>query len=492
MPDLSVLLPYQIKWIQDTSPVKIWEKSRRIGASWCEAFDAVTIASVKQKAQNYWYISANKEMALEFIQDAAYWSRWFQAAASEVEEFVFEDETPEGKRSIQAYRIKFASGKRITALSSSPRNLRGKQGVVCIDEAAFHEDLQGLLKAAIALLMWGGRVRILSTHNGEDNEFNSVIKDVLAGKRSFSLHRTTLDDALEEGVYKRICLVTKEEWTEAGELAWREELINFYGEHADEELFCVPENSSGAYFSRVMLENCMSQEIPVINLTLKDDFLNLTELQRRKQINDWLEAEIIPPLKKLHPLRKTSFGFDFGRSGDLSYFVPLQEMPNLVRKPPFALEMSNVPYEEQRQILLAIIKHLPRFQKGIMDATGNGGFLAEACARKFGKERIEELKLTVEWYRENMPKYKASLEDRKIILPADANIIDDHRDIQMIRGIAKPVERRKVANGRKNKQQRHGDSAVSLCMAWAASCAERKIAFPAMGSSSFSEHDCRS
>jgi phage FluMu gp28-like protein len=490
MSDLSVLLPYQIKWIQDPSQVKIWEKSRRIGASWCEAFDAVTIVAAK-KGQNYWYISANKEMALEFIQDAAYWSRWFQAAASEVEEFLFEDETVDGKRSIQAYRIKFASGKRITALSSSPRNLRGKQGIVCIDEAAFHEDLQGLLKAAIALLMWGGKVRILSTHNGEENEFNSVIKDVLAGKRNFSLHRTTLDDALEQGVYRRICLVTKEEYSKAKELAWREELIDFYGEHADEELFCIPRNSSGAYFSRVMLENCMSEEIPVINLTLKDDFLNLSELQRRREIDDWLKAEIMPHLKKLHPFRKTSFGFDFGRSGDLSYFVPLQELPNLVRKPPFALEMSNVPYEEQKQILLAIIHGLPRFQKGIMDATGNGGFLAEACARKFGKQRIEELKLTVEWYREHMPKYKASLEDRKIILPADSNIIDDHCDIQMVRGIAKPVERRKVAQGRKNKQQRHGDSAVSLCMAWAASCAERKVASPALSSGSFSEHDCR-
>jgi phage FluMu gp28-like protein len=488
MTNLSVLLPYQIKWIQDTSPVKIWEKSRRIGASWCEAFDAVTIAAAK-KGQNYWYISANKEMALEFIEDTAYWARWFQSAASAVEEFLFEDETPDGKRSIQAYRIKFASGKRITALASSPRNLRGKQGVVCLDEAAFHEDLQGLLKAAIALLMWGGKVRILSTHDGEDNPFNSIIKDILAGKRDFSLHRTTFDDALEQALYKRICLVTKKEYSLADELAWREELINFYGEHADEELFCIPQNSSGSYFSRVMLENCMSEEIPVVNLTLKDDFLNLTELQRRRQIDDWLKEEIFPHLKKLHPLRKTSFGFDFGRSGDLSYFVPLQEMPNLVRKPPFALEMSNVPYEEQKQILFAIISGLPRFQKGIMDATGNGGFLAEACGRKFGKQRIEELKLTVEWYRENMPKYKASLEDRKIILPADANIIDDHRDIQMIRGIAKPVERRKVTHLRKGTQQRHADSAVSLCMAWAASCAERKVTFPAISSDSISEFD---
>ena len=35
-----------------------------------------------------------------------------------------------------------------------------------IDEAAFHDDLPELLKAALAFTMWGGVVRVISTHNG--------------------------------------------------------------------------------------------------------------------------------------------------------------------------------------------------------------------------------------------------------------------------------------------------------------------------------------
>ena len=42
-------------------------------------------------------------------------------------------------RKIQAFQMVFETGHRIMALSSAPRNLRGKHGIVVIDEAAFHE-----------------------------------------------------------------------------------------------------------------------------------------------------------------------------------------------------------------------------------------------------------------------------------------------------------------------------------------------------------------
>ena len=102
-----------------------------------------------------WYIGYNKDMALEFIRDCANWAKFYGLAAGEIEEteevFVEGDD----KKSVLAFVIRFASGWRVTALSSRPSNLRGKQGRVIIDEAAFHEQLGELLKAAMALLMWG-------------------------------------------------------------------------------------------------------------------------------------------------------------------------------------------------------------------------------------------------------------------------------------------------------------------------------------------------
>ena len=48
--------------------MKVWEKSRRIGASWCEASDAA-LYGAGESGGDTWYIGYNKEMAEEFIGD---------------------------------------------------------------------------------------------------------------------------------------------------------------------------------------------------------------------------------------------------------------------------------------------------------------------------------------------------------------------------------------------------------------------------------------
>ncbi len=234
----GILLPYQARWVADQSAVKFIEKSRRVGISWAEAADDTLYASEKGSGEkrNVWYIGYTKDMALEFINDCANWARAYNLAASEMEEYEEIDEEEVGgvvqEKKILAYKITLESGWRITALSSRPTNLRGKQGRVVIDEAAFHDDLAGLLKAAMALLMWGGQVRVISTHFGDTNEFNSVIQDIRAGKKPYSLHRVDFDDALRDGLYKRICDVLGREWTEEGEAIWRQGMIDAYGDDA--------------------------------------------------------------------------------------------------------------------------------------------------------------------------------------------------------------------------------------------------------------------
>lgn len=189
-------------------------------------------------------------MAEQYIEDVAFWASSFHLAAIAVEEFVFEDED----KDILAFRVRFASGHKVTALSSRPSNLRskGKRGDrLRLDEAAFHDDLPQLLKAAIAFTMWGGCVAIWSTHNGIDNEFNKLIEEVKAGDRNYSHHKITLDDALDDGLYKRICLVSGKPWSVEGEFEWRSQLYQDYGIGAAEELDCVPfSGKAGEIFNR--------------------------------------------------------------------------------------------------------------------------------------------------------------------------------------------------------------------------------------------------
>lgn len=459
----AAFLPYQQKWAADMSPVKLWEKSRRIGASWGEAGEDALLAAAKN-GMDVFYIGYTKDMALEFIEDAAAWSRHYQLAASSVEEFIFKESGKDGnEREIQAFRIRFASGFKIEALSSRPRNLRGKQGKIVLDEAAFHDDLPGLVKAAIAMLMWGGRVVIISTHNGEESYFNEIITLIRAGKVPYSLHRTTLDDALDQGLYQRICLRLGNAWTEEAQEKWRRDLLDQYGEDAEEELLCIPAKGGGIYLPRSLVEGCMSADSPVIRLACKTSFAEEPDWRRAAFIAAWCELNLKPHLNYMRQDVLSYLGEDFGRTGDLSVQVPLCEYRNLSYKAPFMVELRNVPFTEQEYVLKYICDRLPRFCGAALDARGNGQYLAERAMQHYGAHRILQVMLSQEWYRENMPRYKQAFEDKTILLSRDGDVLDDHRAVRMEKGVAKVPETWK-GKGR-DGGQRHGDSAIAGALA---------------------------
>ena len=462
----SVLLPYQQAWCADLTPVKLMEKSRRIGLSWGEAADSALLAA-SQSGMDVWYIGYNKDMAQEFIRDCADWAKHYSLAASEIEqtEEVFKDGDDE--KAILSFVIRFASGWRITALSSRPSNLRGKQGRVIIDEAAFHEHLDELLKAAMALLMWGGQVHIISTHDGVDNPFNELVTDVRAGKKPYSLHRVTFDDALKQGLYQRICLRLGKSWSQEDEDIWAKSIRDFYGEAAEEELDCIPKNSGGAWLSRALIESRMSADTPVLRWECKPGFELLSDQIRAAECRDWLEANLAPRLAALPPDAISFNGEDFGRSGDLSVHVPLIQTKNLVRKVPFVLELRNVPFRQQEQIAFYLLDRLPHFTGGAFDARGNGQYLAEVAMQRYGASRIAQVMLSESWYRENMPPVKAALEDGTLDeLPRDADILADLRAVQVIKGVPRIPDQRTTG---KDAGKRHGDAAVATALAYFAS-----------------------
>ncbi|HVN63068.1 MAG TPA: hypothetical protein VMT58_00415 [Candidatus Binataceae bacterium] len=458
---LAILLPYQRRWIADRAPVKVCEKSRRIGITWTEAADrALSAATRGNGGMDGWYIGYNRDMALEFIETAAMWARRFDRAARTIEEIAVSDE----RAAIQAWRIRFASGRKIVALSSRPSNLRGKDGCAVIDEAAFHDDLPGLLKAALAFTMWGGLVRIISTHNGADNRFNELVNDIRAGRLPYSLHRVDFDEALSEGLCKKICERRGEPWSPDAERKWREEMIAYYGDNAGEELFCHPRAAAGAFLSSLAIEARMRAGIPVFRWSLPAEFSTRPEEERYAETLAWCEANLKPALAALDPGLMGCVGEDFGRSGDLTVIWPMQIAPDLMRRTPLVVELRNVPFRNQEQILFYIADRIPRLIAGAMDARGNGQYLAEIAAQRYGS-RIAQVMLSEAWYRENMPRYKAAFEDGTIEIPRDAELLADHRAIAVERGIAKISERRTGTDG----AGRHGDGAIAAALAYFAS-----------------------
>lgn len=463
----DLFLGYQGRWAADELPVKIIEKSRRIGLSWAEASDS-TLLAASQKGMDVWYIGYNKDMAEEFVRDCADWAKHFAFAASAIEEGTELFKDGDEEKAILTYTIRFASGFRITALSSRPSNLRGKQGRVIIDEAAFHPDLGELLKAALALLIWGGQVHVISTHNGEENPFNELIKEVRAGKRPYSLHRVTLDDALADGLYQRVCQVRGIAWTAEGETKWRADLVAQYGGGADEELFCIPSKGGGIWLPRALIEARMAPVADprkVIRWQAPDGMDLWSDYLIEQEVAAFCERELKPEIDKLDPELASCLGEDFARKGDLTVLAPCQITKNLVRDFPFLVELRNVPFKAQALILFYLIDRLPRFTHGMLDATGNGAYLAEVAQQRYGEALITRVHLSEPWYRDNTPPLKAAFEDGAILLPRDVDVLNDVATFRLVRGVARIPDQRAADSSGKN---RHGDAGIALLLAYAA------------------------
>jgi len=249
MPRSAVMLAYQVKpltRLRAGVSLLVIETSRRIGLTWAMAAFAALTASSQASAggDNCWYMGYDMEMAREFIDTCAMWARVFGLAGAEVDEEVLEGD---GDKPVMAFRIKFASGFKIVALPSVPRAIRGKQGKVLIDEAAFHKSIGETLKAALALLMWGGQVIVWSTHDGVDNPFNVLIDDIRSGRRKGEVVTIDFDAAIADGLYERIALVAEVKGrTILPKAEWIADIFATYGDAADEELRCIPSAGAGS------------------------------------------------------------------------------------------------------------------------------------------------------------------------------------------------------------------------------------------------------
>jgi phage FluMu gp28-like protein len=467
--DHALLLPYQQRWVLDPSGFRVCEKSRRIGITWATATYSVWLAA--QGKSDVWYILYNEDGAKEFILDCEKTARALNLFAAAYQEVTL-PEDGEGKLGgVKAFQVVFPSGKRITALTSSPRNLRGKQGLVIIDEAAFHDDLPGLLKAAAAFRIWGGEVWIMSTHNGIDNPFNTLIEEIRAGKKPYSLHRITFRDALADGLYRRIALVLGRPWSPEAEAAWEAEVRAEMDGNDAEELDCIPSRGGVTYFARDVVESRMVKGRPVLRLYLGPEFAMRPEAERVRHVDDWLRIEVQPQLAKLPKDRQHFLGVDFGRTADLSVMVPGTLQADLTRDVPFLVELSNVPFEQQKQIAFALCDKLPRLTRAHFDATGNGHYLAEVCAQRYGTSRIEQVKIGERWHLESWPPLRAALEEDKLRLPSDEEVRADFTAVKRVGGIPKlpSATTLKVVEGGETKTiRRHGDAAVACAMMWAA------------------------
>ncbi|MEL5717251.1 terminase large subunit domain-containing protein [Treponema pedis] len=472
----ELLLPYQRTWLKDKSKLRLWEKSRRIGASFVLALEAV-LNGMSESGVNTYYLSYNKDMTRQFIKDAAYWCSMLQIAAEMFEEVIVGDD----RKDITVFRIRLASGKEIAALPSVEYSLRSKQGNVILDEAAFVDEFDGIKKAALALLIWGGSFSILSTHNGEDNPFNLFIKKIERGEeKHWSFHRTTFDDAVKQGLYKKICESQKLAWSKEKEKEFVLSVYEIYKDNADEELRCIPNRAGTRYFPRILLDACIDECISVARKTFDDNFLNERKSKKEKEVLKFFNSEILETIRLIE--EPAFFGFDFGRSGDLSV-IWLGERCGFDLMTRLIVELRNCPFDEQYQLLTLILNNLKNLQGGKCDARGNGQMLAEKLELDY-PGIVEQVMISNAWYARIMPLLKSGFEEKTFTVPSDEFVLSDFGVVQVIKGIAKIAER---TNEGGKKTQRHGDGAVAAALMFDAALEENENAAPFVAEVSSSE-----
>lgn len=469
------------------------EKGRRTGLTWAFAGDdVVTAATGKgEGGDDVFYMGPSHDMAREYIDACAGFAKAFMGIDAAVGEFMFRDEDPEnpdaGSRDIKAFRIDFASGFSIQALTSAPRSFRGRQGKVRIDEGAFVDNLKELVKAAMAFVILGGRVVIISTHNGVDNEFNKLIQEIRAGDRGeeANVFRVTFADAVADGIYEREAARRGLPMTEAAKAAWVKKIYGLYGDNAAEELDAVPSRSSGSWLPFDLIERAERKDIPVRRLSFPNSFTFKPDHIRQAEVKAWCEENLAPLLEKLDN-SPIGYGDDFARSSDLSVIWLLLERQDRSWTTPFVVEMRNVPYREQEFVRVFILERIRRW-RGKVDAHGNGAYVAERLQQRFGASRIEAVRAGFDWWLEQGPPLKSRFEQDRIEIPADSDITSDIRQVKVVNGAPTIPAQRKASKaedpaGSAGAPKRHADGAVAL---FKASAALREGATVAIDSLSF-------
>ncbi len=383
-------LPYQQRWLDDNSPVKIWQKSRRIGATYVQAYEDVRDC-VAKKVPAVWFSSADESAAREYIAYCEQWTKLFHMAAKPLGNVVIDSE-----KDIKAFVIEFANGTKIHALSSNPKGFRSKGGKVVLDEFAHHDNQDELWKAARPCVTWGFPLRILSTHNGQQCRYYKFIEQVQKGKLKWSMHTTPIQIAVNEGLVdkilqKRATAREKEDWL-------NEQMSNCFDEYTwIQEYCCIAIDEASAFLPYDLIATCEAKDI----------------------------------LKSLDEITGDLYvGMDIGRKKDLTviWLLEVFEKSKYTRKVKI---LEKTPFHIQEEVLTGILKH-KNLRRCCIDATGLGMQLAESAQRNFGKYRVEAINFTNKVKEELAYNLRTNFEDKSVFIPSEHDIREDLHSVRRL------------------------------------------------------------
>jgi phage FluMu gp28-like protein len=467
---LDHFLPYQRRWFYADAPVVVGEKSRRIGWTYASACRAVwrrlTVGS------DLFYSSADLSAAREFVEYCKYFAKGFEAGCEDEGERVIDEQA-----GITALVLRFSHGARIVAGSSSPKFFRSKGGDADADEFAFHAAPRELFKAMHATAMvWGHRLRLWSTHNGEGSFFNLLVKGArreaterergregegeaegapaapvspstslpLSRSPRMLVQRVTLPDAVEQGLVEAIKGLKTPNPTARRE--WLEEMRASCPDEDtwNEEYLCRPSSEQASLLSYALIGACEEGEVPILDW--HGDGARSSESIQNQQ------STIQNPV----PLFA---GFDVGRKRDRSVLWVLERVGDVYWTREVRV-LEDVNFTAQEDMLHALMAGR-RVKRLCVDSTGIGAMLAERLAHRWG-HRAEAVHFTAAVKSELAMPLVRLFQDRLVRVPADPVVREDLHKVRKTVTAAGNVR----LDASRDDQTGHADRFWALALAY--------------------------
>lgn len=394
----AIFLPFQNEWIIDSSLLKLMEKSRQVGISWSTAYAAVERAAAQGARFDEWVSSRDDIQARLFIEDCKLWAKVMGMAAKDLGEVVIDEE-----KKISAYVLQFASGRRIHSMSSNPDAQAGKRGSRVLDEFALHREQRKLWAIAYPGITWGGSMELISTHRGSNSFFNSLVNEARYGgnPKKISLHRVTLQDALDQGfLYKlQLALPPSAQQQDMDEAQY----FDFVrAGAADEDSFqqeymCEPSDDDSKFLEYDLITAC--------------EYSGGT---------DWKRGLDGPFQGQLFA------GVDIGRKKDLTVLWVVEKLGDVFYTRHVEV-MERMRKSDQEKILWPWFEICDRV---CIDSTGLGIGWVDDAQDKFGEQRVEGVNFSGPVKEALAYPLKGAMEDRAVRIPDDPKIRADLRKVQ--------------------------------------------------------------
>lgn len=396
----AIFLPFQSEWIKDNSRIKLMEKSRQIGISWSTAYGADERAAAQGARFDEWVSSRDDIQARLFIEDCKLWAGIMNLAAKDLGEVVID-----AKDKLTAYVLQFSSGRRIHSMSSNPDAQAGKRGSRVLDEFALHGDQRKLWAIAYPGITWGGSMEVISTHRGSYSFFNGLIREARekGNPKKISLHRVTLQDALEQGFLYKLQQALPADAEQ--QVMTEAEYFDFVksgcadAESFDQEYMCIPADDDAKFLEYQLLMACAYAAGIFWERSFYDVFIG-----------------------------RLFSGVDIGRKKDLTVLWVLEQLGDVFYTRA-VVAMEKMRKSAQEDILYPWFAICDRI---CIDATGLGIGWADDAQDKFGEQRVEAVTFTGPVKEALAYPVRGAMEDRTLRIPDDAVIRSDLRKVQKV------------------------------------------------------------